>query len=54
MPKRVTLRSGHHEVMFEFTSSGLHLYTSCCGARVPHRKAKRLHKALTKWFARKP
>ena len=52
--KTVTLRSGHHEVVFELTSDGLYLYTSCCGARVPRRKAKKLRKALTKWLAHKP
>lgn len=46
MPKRVTLRSVHHDVTFEFTSSGLYLYTSCCGARVPRRNAKRLRRLL--------
>lgn len=53
MTKRVTLHSGHHDVTFEFTSSGLYLYTSCCGARVPRHEAERLHKRLTKWLARK-
>lgn len=52
-PKRVKLRSGHHDVLLEFTEHDLIVYTSCCGARVPRRKAKRLHKALTKWLARK-
>jgi hypothetical protein len=51
MTKRVKLRSGHHEVVFELTSDGLHLYTSCCGARVPRRKAKALRKLLTRWLA---
>lgn len=50
MSKRVTLRSGHHEVTFEFTKRDVHLYTSCCGARVPRRKAEKLHKRLTKWL----
>jgi hypothetical protein len=50
MTKRVELRSGHHTVLFEFTKDGLHLYTSCCGAPVPRREAKQLHKALTKWL----
>lgn len=48
--KRVTLRSGHHDVTFEFTRAGLYLYTSCCGARVPRREVKKLHKRLTKWL----
>lgn len=46
MSKTVTVRSGHHEVVFELTSDGLYLYTSCCGARVPRRKAKRLRRLL--------
>jgi hypothetical protein len=51
--KRVTLKSGHHDVLFEFTKHELHLYSSCCGAPVPRREAVKLHKALTKWLARK-
>lgn len=43
---RVKLRSGHHDVMVAFTSDGLYLYTSCCGARVPRRKAEKLRRLL--------
>jgi hypothetical protein len=42
----VELLSGHHPVVFELTSDGLYLYTSCCGARVPRRKAKALRRLL--------
>lgn len=52
MAHRVKLKSHHHDVVFEFTKHALHVYTSCCGARVPRRKAKRLHKTLTKWLDR--
>jgi hypothetical protein len=50
-PSSVELHSGHHPVVFDLTPDGLHLYTSCCGARVPRRKAKALRKLLTKWLA---
>lgn len=43
---KVKLHSGHHEVVFELTSDGLYLYTSCCGARVPRRDAKALRRLL--------
>jgi hypothetical protein len=43
---RVKLRSGHHDVVVELTSDGLHLYTSCCGARVSRRKAEKLRRLL--------
>ena len=50
-PRRATLRSGHHDVLFELASDGLYLYTSCCGARVPRRKAKRLRRLLKTYLA---
>lgn len=53
MTKRVTLTSGHHTVLFEFTKHDLVVYTSCCGAPVPRPEAVKLHKRLTKWLARK-
>jgi hypothetical protein len=52
MAHRVKLRSHHHDVVFEFTKHDLHVYTSCCGASVPHGEAVKLHKRLTKWLAR--
>lgn len=51
MSKSVKLESGHHEVVFELTSDGLYLYTSCCGARVPRRKVKRLRRLLKAYLA---
>lgn len=47
---RVKLRCPHSDVLFEFTKHGLYIYTSCCGARVPRRKAEELLKRLTKWL----
>jgi hypothetical protein len=49
--KRFRLRSGHHTVLFEFTPNGLYVYTSCCGARVPRRNAKKLSRLLKAWLA---
>lgn len=52
MSGQVELHTGHGTVLFEFTRHHLYVYTTCCGAKVPRRKAKRLHKALTKWLTK--
>lgn len=46
MSQTFKLPAGHGTVLFEFTSTGLTVYTDCCGARVPRRAAKALRRLL--------
>lgn len=51
-PRRtVKLKTGHGDVLLEFTASGAFVYSNCCGAPLTRRKAERLHAALTEWLS---
>lgn len=51
MSKTVKLKTKPGDVLFEFAPDGLYVYVGYRGgARVPRRKARKLHERLTKWL----